>query len=110
MGNITVEVDKQITTSLSPTEWGTVDIRLVVVRSKAEPTAAGATAGPEDEFYDEPEAEVTKGPLDSYLERKGGKGYVVFLVNGQKHDQLDEWFVGRELGFKYIKARTMIVV
>jgi len=31
-------------------------------------------------------------------------------LNGQRHDQLDEWFVGRDLGFKYLKGHTMIVV
>jgi hypothetical protein len=108
MGNITIELDKQIQTGLTPTEWGTINIRLVVVKSKAD--AGESDENSDNEFDDEPEAEVSKGPLDSYLERKGGKGYVVFLVNGQKHDQLDEWFVGRDLGFKYIKGRTMIVV
>jgi hypothetical protein len=73
------------------------------------PDAPDSAAGEIDEEEPAEPADGT-GPLDSYLERPKGKGYVVFLVNGQRHETLDESFVGRELGFKYLRARTLIVV
>ncbi len=35
---------------------------------------------------------------------------MVFLVNGQRHDTLDESFVARNLGFKCLRSRTMVIV
>jgi hypothetical protein len=105
-----VELEKNFTAELVPTIWGTIDIRLVVVKPKLDDAPIDLQASETDVEDDMPPLDDTKRPLESYLEKKGGHGYVVFLVNGQRHDQLDEWFVGRDLGFKYLKARTMIVV
>jgi hypothetical protein len=83
---------------------GTVNIRLVVFDPKR-------TEQDEPVELDGSDlSDGSRGPLDSYLERPGGKGYVVFLVHGQRQDILDESFVGIELGFKYLRKRTMIVV
>lgn len=103
-----VELDKSVTAQVDTVRsWGMIDIRLIVATKKPDtPDSAPAEA-------DEDEPEVTSdgtGPLDSYLERPKGKGYVVFLVNGQRHETLDESFVGQKLGFKYLRARTLIVV
>src|SRR5579884_583366 len=88
------------------TALGTIGIRVIVLPPKSkdgQPLSVAETDG-------EPELEVGVAPLDSYLEKPGGKGYVVFLVHGQRHDTLDEWFVGRDLGFKYLRKRTMVIV
>ncbi|HKM83824.1 MAG TPA: hypothetical protein VJY15_23070 [Candidatus Acidoferrum sp.] len=83
---------------------GTVNIRLVVFDAKrTEQDEPGELDGSDS-------SDGVRGPLDSYLERPGGKGYVVFLVHGQRQDILDESFVGIDLGFKYLRKRTMIVV
>lgn len=101
---LTVELDKSYNAGVSVADtYGAVSIRVVVVPPR------------EDEDHgevdpDEPLLEAGGGPLDSYLERKRGEGYVVFLVNGQRHDTLDETFVQRELGFKYLRSRTMVVI
>lgn len=105
-----VELEKTFTAQVAPTMWGTIDIRLVVVKPKLDDAPIDFQSSETDVDDDMPPLDDSKRPLESYLEKKGGHGYVVFLVNGQRHDQLDEWFVGRDLGFKYLKARTMIVV
>src|SRR6266480_898004 len=87
---------------------GTVSIRIVVFDAKQ--TDKEGEKNPEQRADDADTRESSRGPLDSYLERPGGKGYVVFLVHGQRHDVLDESFVGLELGFKYLRKRTMIIV
>lgn len=102
-----VELDKSVTAQVDASRaWGTIDIRLIVATKKPDVPDAST-----EEFDEEPDELLDgTGPLDSYLERPKGKGYVVFLVNGQRHEMLDESFVGRELGFKYLRARTLIVV
>src|SRR3990172_4559895 len=85
--------------------YGTVIIRVVVLPPKENEEGAPVISDPE-----EPLMESGSGPLDSYLERPHGEGYVVLLVHGQKHDSLDESFVQRDLGFKYLRTRTMIVI
>jgi hypothetical protein len=49
-------------------------------------------------------------PISSYLESTKGKRCVVFLVNGQRQEFLDNSFIVQELGFKYLRARMMIAV
>ena len=39
-----------------------------------------------------------------------GKRCVVFLVNGQRQDSLDNSFIVQDLGFKYLRNRMMIAV
>ena len=108
MGYVAIELDKQLTADLTPSTWGSIDVRLLVLKPKRDSQQNNLEI---EDVDDEPDLEVGKGPLDSYLERpKGGKGYLVLLLNGQRHDQMDEWFVGRDLGFKYLRPRTMIVV
>ena len=82
-----VELDKSVTAQVDTVRsWGMIDIRLIVASKK--PDAPDNSAGDAD---DEEPAEPADGtsPLDSYLERPKGKGYVVFLVNGQRHQTFD---------------------
>ena len=105
-----VELDKSLSTPVDTARtWGSIDIRLVVASKKAEETGPLVLVEEADDVEGDLPLEGS-GPLDSYLERPKGKGFLVFLVNGQRHDVLDESFVGRELGFKYLRARTMIIV
>lgn len=88
---------------------GSISVRVVVFESKLDEDKNKALATvieAGEEFF----MDGGRGPLDSYLERPGGKGYVVFLVHGQRHDALDETFVGDQLGFKYLRKRSMVVV
>jgi hypothetical protein len=101
-----LELDKTWTAGVGQAEsYGTVVIRVVVVPPKENDDGVPAISDP-----DEPLTDAGSGPLDSYLERPRGEGYVVFLVHGQRHDSLDESFVHRELGYKYLRTRTMIVI
>lgn len=102
-----VELDKTWKAGVGVDDtYGTITIRVVVVPPKETDTKEGVVAvDPEEPLLD-----AGSGPLDSYLEKPRGAGYVVFLVNGQRHDALDESFVQRELGFKYLRTRTMIII
>ena len=52
-----------------------------------------------------------KKPTDTYLEStKRGKECCVFLINGQRQDAWDDTFIERDLGLKYLRHRTLIVV
>ena len=99
----TLQLDKTWTAGVGEADiYGTVTIRVVVLPHKEDEEGTAIIPDPDEPFAD-------AGSLDSYLERPRGDGYVVFLVHGQRHDTLDESFV-RELGFKYLRTRTMIVI
>jgi hypothetical protein len=102
-----VELDKSFTNPVQ--SLGSIQIRVVVLSAKA---AQESTTGDEDdgEPDDELLREAGKSPLGAYLEQKRGRQCVVFLVNGQRHDGWDSSFVSVDLGFKYLRTRTMIVV
>jgi hypothetical protein len=101
-----IELDKTWTAGVGQSDtYGTIVIRVVVVPPKESEEGTPVIQDP-----DEPLSEGGSGPLDSYLERPRGEGYVVFLVHGQRHDNLDESFVQRELGYKYLRTRTMIII
>jgi hypothetical protein len=42
-------------------------------------------------------------PLGSYLEHSKGKRCIVFLVNGQRQESLDNSLIAQDLGFKYLR-------
>lgn len=92
--------------------YGKISIRVVVLpkKEKGSKKPSDDTAPldlGDDEFL--PDNGAT--PLGSYLESaRGGKQCVVFLVNGQRQDALDNSFVYQQLGFKYLRNRMMIVV
>lgn len=100
-----VELDKTWKAGVGAEDtYGTITIRVVVVPPKEDKERAAAIDS------EDPALETGGAPLDSYLEKPRGAGYVVLLVNGQRHDTLDETFVHRELGFKYLRTRTMIII
>lgn len=90
---------------------GTVRIRVIVMNKAADPDDEGPQAESPSGDPDEDLAEGGRTPLDSYLEKKRfGRQCVVFLVNGQRHHHLDNSFIIRDLGFKYLRNRMMVVV
>src|SRR5262245_39079134 len=91
---------------------GTIGVRVVVLPRKAEAQDMMAeTDEPSDLSPDEILSEVGPSPIGSYLERpKTGKLCCVFLVNGQRHEGLDNAFIVQQLGFKYLRKRMMIIV
>jgi hypothetical protein len=104
-----VELDKTYTGGVAT--YGNIQIRVVVVKPKPK---KGEKLGQLEVVVDsdgqEPIDEGTS-PLSAYLERAAhGKQCIVFVVNGQRHDALDNSFIVRELGFKYLRTRTMIIV
>ncbi|MBX9681876.1 MAG: hypothetical protein K2X38_24225 [Gemmataceae bacterium] len=115
MAKIAVELDQQITSEVSE-GYGTISIRVVVVTPK--PPKGKETPAPvviKSEFDEEAEAEEddddSSGPLGAYLEKKTyGKWCCVFLVNGQRHEGLDNAFISRDLEFKFLRDRTMVIV
>src|SRR5580704_9050404 len=106
MSTRTSELDKIWTAGVGQADnYGTIMIRVVVVPPRENEEGEPVIQDPE-----EPLAATGSGPLDSYLERPRGEGYVVFLVHGQRHESLDESFVQRDLGYKYLRTRTMVVI
>jgi hypothetical protein len=86
--------------------FGKIGVRVVVLKAKPKNGKAADEAQGED---DEP-APTGDSPLSSYLENPKGKQCVVFLVNGQRHHSWDNTFLSRDLPFKYLKLRTMVIV
>jgi hypothetical protein len=88
--------------------YGKISIRVVVLHKKHAEELEPPPPVPTDD--DDPII-VGKTPLDSYLERPNhGKQCIVFLVAGQRHDAMDNTFLARELSFKYLRNRTMVIV
>lgn len=93
-------------------DLGSISIRVFVLPPKPKKGSEKEAALPAD--LEEGEAFVFEqtgtSPLGSYLESNKGKRCVVFLVNGQRQEFLDNSFIVQELGFKYLRARMMIAV
>lgn len=105
-----VEIDKTLTPQVNET-YGTIEIRVVVMSRKWEPETKMGHVADEPLMDDDLDQQGTKSPLSSYLEHpKKGKQCVVFLINGQRHTGWDNDFIQRDLGFKYLKNRMMIIV
>lgn len=114
MAKIAVQLDQQIESEVGD-GYGTISIRVVVVTPKApskddEPEPAEISSE-FDEEEEEPEDAEGAGPLSAYLEKKSyGKLCAVFLVNGQRHDAWDNSFISRDLEFKFLRDRMMVMV
>ena len=105
-----IELDKTITTNIE-SNLGKIVIRAVVLSKKQDAIATPQQSPPIDAEPDEAYPDSGKGPLDSYLEDpRHGKGYAVFIVNGQRHHVWDNTFIIRDLNLKYLRLRTMIIV
>jgi hypothetical protein len=116
----TVELDKQFTTDAGETH-GSIAIRVIVLKPKAKDEKDADDEAPvivdEGDGDDDFDADSSKAnsPLASYMEKtpekkSPGKMCVVFTVNGQRHHHWDKNFIARELGYKYLRDRTMISV
>src|SRR5262249_54024423 len=91
---------------------GTISIRVIVLPPKPRKGAEKVAALPLDlqegeEFLLDQEGAT---PVSSYLESSRGKRCIVFLVNGQRQDYADNSFIVQDLGFRYLRARMMIMV
>lgn len=97
-------------------EFGSISIRVVVLpRMKKKDSGSTGTRNEQPDPLDLEENEFLPeaGPnsMSSYLETgKGGRQCVVFLVNGQRQDALDNSFIIQDLGFKYLRKRMMVIV
>jgi hypothetical protein len=94
-------------------DLGSVAIRVVVLPHKKKKD--GAPELEQDLPLDMQEDEdflldKSTTPLGSYLEHSRGKRCIVFLVNGQRQESLDNSFIVQELGFKYLRNRMIIAV
>lgn len=107
MNNVTNQINKAFSTGLLE-NYGTISIRIIVLQKSAE---APTSLTPEDSQTDEPIIDKGKTPVSSYLEDpKRGNKCVVFLVNGQRQHAWDNSFIQRDLEFKYLRNRMIVIV
>lgn len=91
--------------------YGTISIRIVVLRPKPKVEEIRLPEVAETSADEGLVLESGTSPLAGYMEKSAhGNKCVVFLVNGQRHDAWDNTFISRELGFKYLRTRTIIIV
>jgi hypothetical protein len=93
-------------------DLGTISVRVFVLPPKPKKGKEKEAALPLDveegeEFMLDPKART---PVSSYLEGSRGKRCVVYLVNGQRQEFDDNSFIVQELGFRYLRARMMIMI
>lgn len=92
-------------------DYGTIAIRVVVLPRKTDKKSKPNTDDvPLDLDPDEVFDVDSPSPVASYLEKPSGKLCCVFLVNGQRHDGLDNSFIVQQLGFKYLRKRMIVIV
>jgi hypothetical protein len=105
-----VVLDKSFSSPVSET-YGTIDIRVVVLKRRIQQSVPEFTPPVDAEEGEIFLSDTSKSPLAGYLEDpKRGKECIVFLVNGQRQEAWDNAFIQRDLGFKYLRNRTMIIV
>jgi hypothetical protein len=90
---------------------GTISIRVFVLPPKPKKGTEKEAALPLDLEEGEEFMLDEKGatPVSSYLESGRGKRCVVYLVNGQRQESDDNSFIVQELGFRYLRARMMVM-
>jgi hypothetical protein len=106
------QLDKSVSTTLAD-GYGTITIRVVVLEKTMAATAApgSADSAPADSEPDEVLPDTDKRPTSSFLEEpKRGRYCCVFLINGQRQHAWDNQFIIRDLDFKYLRNRTMVIV
>jgi hypothetical protein len=93
-------------------DLGTISIRVFVLPPKPKKGAEKELALPLDVQEGEEFLLDQQGatPVSSYLESGRGKRCVVYLVNGQRQEFGDNGFIVQDLGFRYLRARMMIMV
>lgn len=114
MNAVNMELDKAIP-SQQVDDYGAIGIRVVVLNKSTASTAPAQS----DEEADEAELDLdpaddpkVKNPVDSFLEAPGTRGKLccVFLINGQRQHAWDNSFITRDLEFKYLRNRMLIIV
>jgi hypothetical protein len=103
---------KSLFDEVPASELGTITIRTFVLPPTDKKSTAGVTEPelPNLDIDPEDDPSLDDGALSSYLESDRGRQCCVFLINGQRQDALDKTFIMRELDFKYIAGRMMIIV
>ena len=98
--------------NLPVTDLGTISIRVFVLPPKQKKGTEKLAALPLDVEEGEEFMLDEKGstPVASYLESSRGRRCVVYLVNGQRQEFDDNGFIVQDLGFRYLRARMMIMV
>jgi hypothetical protein len=103
-----VGIDKSLSSELNHA-YGHISIRVVVLQKSAKNSPVTITP----EGGEEKETLVDEGntPVSSYLEEpKHGRQCAVFLVNGQRQHGWDNTFIQRDLEFKYLRNRMIVIV
>lgn len=102
-------LDKQYSPDLEQ-DLGKIGVRVVVFSKKQ----GGSTQSDEEQPFDlesDEDFAVHDSEVNSYLELpKRGKLCCVFLINGQRHDALDNSFIVNDLKMKYLRKRMIIIV
>src|SRR5665213_500725 len=112
MGEMTVQKAPLLFADLPIEDLGTISIRVFVLPAKRKKDGATQSALPLDVEEGEEFMLDEKGatPVSSYLEAGRGKRCVVYLVNGQRQEFDDNGFIVQDLGFRYLRARMMVMV
>src|ERR1700693_6030715 len=107
-----LQAEPLIFDDLPVADLGTISIRVFVLPPKPKKGAETQVALPLDVEEGEEFMLEDKGsmPVSSYLESSRGKRCVVYLVNGQRQEFDDNTFIVQELGFRYLRARMMIMI
>jgi hypothetical protein len=115
MPETTALAEKPLFDDIPVTDLGTISIRVIVLPPRQKKGAGAHNPDPvlpldleeggEDFLLDK-----ATTPLGSYLEHSKGKRCIVFLVNGQRQESLDNSLIAQDLEFKYLRNRMMIVV
>jgi hypothetical protein len=112
MSESVVKIDPLIFDDLPVQDLGTISIRVFVLppkekKGKEKHIALPIDVEPGEEFILD---EKGATPVSSYLESSRGKRCVVYLVNGQRQEFDDNTFIVQELGFRYLRARMIIMI
>ena len=110
MTTVTAQLDKSLDTALAEGH-GTITIRVVVLEKGLVAAPAAVDETPADAQADEVLPENDKRPVSGFLEAsKRGCQCCVFLINGQRQHFWDNQFIVRDLEFKYLRNRMIVVV
>jgi len=112
MGETALQAQPFAYDDLPVAELGTISIRVFVLPAKPKKGSEKVSELPLDLQEGEEFMLDDKGatPVASYLEASRGKRCVVYLVNGQRQEHDDNSFIVQDLGFRYLRARMMIMV
>lgn len=114
MTTVVAELDKNLTTGVSA-GYGAITIRVVVLQKVRGGTQRVDVQdeGPVDAAPDEnlPDDDREKHSTATFMEDpRRGRQVCVFLINGQRQHAWDNYFIVRDLGFKYLRNRMLVIV